>query len=56
MSFNANDPSGAGGLAADLAAMLSASCHVLPVLTAALIGDTRNVQQRVPLDEITDCP
>jgi len=51
MSFNANDPSGAGGLAADLAAMLSASCHVLPVLTAALIGDTRGVQQHVALDE-----
>ncbi len=51
MSFNANDPSGAAGLAADLAAMLSASCHVLPVLTAALISDTRGVQQHVAIDE-----
>ncbi|MEY5100602.1 MAG: hypothetical protein RJA36_3321 [Pseudomonadota bacterium] len=50
MSINANDPSGAGGLAADLAAMVSASCHVLPVLAAALIGDTRGVQQHVALD------
>ncbi len=53
MTFNANDPSGAGGLAADVAAMVSASCHVLPVLTAVLIGDTRNVQHHVAIDEET---
>ncbi|MFY7906248.1 MAG: hydroxymethylpyrimidine/phosphomethylpyrimidine kinase, partial [Burkholderiaceae bacterium] len=32
MVFNANDPSGAGGLSADLTAMSSASAHVLPVV------------------------
>ena len=53
MTFNANDPSGAGGLAADVAAMVSASCHVLPVLTAVLIGDTRRVQHHVAIDEET---
>ncbi len=53
MTFNANDPSGAGGLAADIAAMVSASCHVLPVLTAALVGDTRRVQHQVAIDEET---
>jgi hydroxymethylpyrimidine/phosphomethylpyrimidine kinase len=53
MTFNACDPSGAGGLAADLTAMSSASCHVLPVVTAALVGDTRAIQHHVPLDEDT---
>lgn len=53
MTFNANDPSGAGGLAADIAAMASASCHVLPVLTAVLVGDTRRVQHQVAIDEET---
>lgn len=53
MTFNANDPSGAGGLAADIAAMASASCHVLPVLTAVLVGDTRSVQHHVAIDEET---
>ena len=53
MTFNANDPSGAGGLAADIAAMVSASCHVLPVLTAVLVGDTRRVQHQVAIDEET---
>ena len=53
MTFNANDPSGAGGLAADIAAMVSASCHVLPVLTAVLVGDTRGVQHQAAIDEET---
>ena len=53
MTFNANDPSGAAGLAADIAAMASASCHVLPVLTAVLVGDTRSVQHQVAIDEET---
>lgn len=53
MTFNANDPSGAAGLAADIAAMASASCHVLPVLTAVLVGDTRRVQHQVAIDEET---
>ena len=50
MTFNANDPSGAGGLAADITAMASASCHVLPVLTSVLVRDTRSVRQQLPLD------
>ncbi len=53
LTFNANDPSGAAGLAADIAAMSSASCHVLPVLTSVLVGDTRGVQHAVPVDEET---
>ena len=50
MAFNANDPSGAGGLGADLTAMSSASCHVLPVVTAALVCDTRQVHHHLALD------
>ena len=53
MTFNANDPSGAAGLACDIAAMASASCHVLPVLTAVLLGDTRRVHRHVAMDEET---
>lgn len=53
MSFNASDPSGAGGLAADLTAMSSASCHVLPVTTAVYVRDTRSVHHHHALDEET---
>jgi hydroxymethylpyrimidine/phosphomethylpyrimidine kinase len=51
MSFNANDPSGAGGLAADLTAMASASCHVLPVVTGTYVRDTRSIHHHIALDE-----
>ena len=56
LSFNANDPTGAGGLAADVAAMGSASVHMLPIVTAVLIRDTTDTQDHVSLDEeaITD--
>ncbi len=50
MTFNANDPSGAGGLAADLTAMSSASCHVLSVVTGTYVRDTRGVQHHHPFD------
>lgn len=53
LSFNASDPSGAGGLAADLTAMASASCHVLPVTTACYMRDTRHVHHHVALE--ADC-
>ena len=53
MTFNANDPSGAGGLGADLTAMASASVHVLPVVTGVLIRDTSHIQDHVALDEET---
>ena len=51
MTFNANDPSGAGGLCADVTAMSSASVHVLPVVCALLIRDTTEIQDHVPLDD-----
>ncbi|WP_372657435.1 hydroxymethylpyrimidine/phosphomethylpyrimidine kinase [Hydrogenophaga sp.] len=51
MVFNANDPSGAGGLAADIAAMSSASAHVLPVVTGAYVRDTSEVHDHITFDE-----
>ncbi|MEW6695023.1 MAG: bifunctional hydroxymethylpyrimidine kinase/phosphomethylpyrimidine kinase [Pseudomonadota bacterium] len=43
LCFNASDPSGAGGLAADVAAVASASAHALPVTTSVWLRDTRQV-------------
>jgi hydroxymethylpyrimidine/phosphomethylpyrimidine kinase len=56
MVFNANDPSGAGGLSADLCAMSSASAHVLAVVTGSYVRDTTEIHDHFPLDEeaVTD--
>jgi hydroxymethylpyrimidine/phosphomethylpyrimidine kinase len=56
MTFNANDPSGAGGLSADLTAMSSASAHVLSVVTGTYIRDTTEVHDHIAFDEeaVTD--
>ena len=43
MSFNASDPSGASGIAADIATMASMGAHTLPVITSLLIRDTAEV-------------
>jgi len=51
MTFNANDPSGAGGLAADYTAMASASAHILGVVTGTYIRDTSSVHDFVGMDE-----
>jgi hydroxymethylpyrimidine/phosphomethylpyrimidine kinase len=51
MVFNANDPSGAGGLSADIAAMSSASAHVLAVVTGAYIRDTTEIHDHIGFDE-----
>jgi len=51
MSFNANDPSGAGGLAADISAMASTGAHVLPVVTGAYSRDTAEIFDHFALDE-----
>lgn len=51
MAFNANDPSGAGGLSADLTAMSSASVHVLAVVTGTYVRDTSEVHDHIALDE-----
>ena len=56
MVFNANDPSGAGGLSADLTAMSSASAHVLAVVTGTYVRDTTEIHDHFAFDEeaVTD--
>ncbi len=49
--FNASDPSGAGGLSADVLAITSVGAHALPVVTGALARDTTGVFDFFPLEE-----
>ena len=49
--FNANDPSGAGGLSADVAAMASVGAHALPVVTGTYARDTAEIFELFPFDE-----
>ena len=51
MVFNASDPSGAGGLRADITAMSSASVHVLAVVTGAYVRDTSDIHDHFAFDE-----
>jgi hydroxymethylpyrimidine/phosphomethylpyrimidine kinase len=50
MSFNASDPSGAGGLAADIATIAAMGAHALPVVSTVLMRDTAEVFDHHPLD------
>jgi hydroxymethylpyrimidine/phosphomethylpyrimidine kinase len=50
MSFNASDPSGAGGLAGDGAAIAAMGSHALPVVTSVLVRDTAEVFDHAALD------
>src|SRR5574343_1458122 len=43
LSFNANDPSGASGIGADIATIAAMGAHALPVVTSLLIRDTAEV-------------
>jgi hydroxymethylpyrimidine/phosphomethylpyrimidine kinase len=49
--FNANDPSGAGGLSADSLTAASVGAHALPVVTGAYLRDTAEVFGHVSFDE-----
>lgn len=49
--FNANDPSGAGGLSADAVAMASVGAHMLPVVTGAYARDTAEIFDYFAFDE-----
>ena len=49
--FNANDPSGSGGLSADIGAIASVGAHALPVLTGSYVRDTAEVFDHYALDE-----
>lgn len=51
MSFNASDPSGAGGLTADVATMMSVGTHPLAVTAAVYLRDTAQVFEHHALDE-----
>lgn len=43
LCFNANDPSGASGLAADITAVASVGAHALPVMSGAYSRDTGEI-------------
>ncbi|HEY2927678.1 bifunctional hydroxymethylpyrimidine kinase/phosphomethylpyrimidine kinase [Piscinibacter sp.] len=43
MSFNSTDPSGAGGVAGDVATIAAMGAHALPVVTSVVMRDTAEV-------------
>ncbi len=49
--FNANDPSGAGGISADVLASASVGAHALPVVTGAYMRDTAEIFDHIAFDE-----
>jgi hydroxymethylpyrimidine/phosphomethylpyrimidine kinase len=51
MVFNANDPSGAGGLAADVTAIASVGAHPLPIVCGAYVRDTGEIFDHFAFDE-----
>jgi hydroxymethylpyrimidine/phosphomethylpyrimidine kinase len=50
MCFNASDPSGAGGLAGDIATVAAMGAHALPVVTTVVMRDTADVFDQHPID------
>jgi hydroxymethylpyrimidine/phosphomethylpyrimidine kinase len=50
MSFNASDPSGAGGVAGDIATIAAMGAHALPVVTSIVMRDTAEVFDQHALD------
>jgi hydroxymethylpyrimidine/phosphomethylpyrimidine kinase len=50
MSFNASDPSGAGGLAGDIATIAAMGAHALPVVTSIVMRDTAEVFDHHDID------
>lgn len=50
MSFNASDPSGAGGLAGDVATIAAMGAHALPVVTSIVMRDTAEVFDQHVID------
>ena len=51
MTFNANDPSGAGGLTADITAITSAGAHPLSVVTGTYLRDTAEIFDHLSFDD-----
>jgi hydroxymethylpyrimidine/phosphomethylpyrimidine kinase len=50
LTFNANDPSGAGGLGADIASIASAGAHFLSVVTGSYVRDTVEIFDHFSFD------
>ena len=50
MTFNVNDPSGAGGCAGDVATIAAMGAHALPVITSILMRDTAEVFDHHAID------
>ncbi len=50
MSFNANDASGAGGIAGDIATIAAMGAHALPVVTSIVMRDTAEVFDHHAID------
>jgi hydroxymethylpyrimidine/phosphomethylpyrimidine kinase len=50
MSFNVNDPSGAGGSAGDVATIAAMGAHALPVITSIVMRDTAEVFDHHAID------
>lgn len=51
MVFNANDPSGAGGLSADITTIASVGAHAMPVVTGTYARDTSEIVEHFAMDE-----
>ena len=51
MTFNACDPSGAGGLTADVTAIASAGGHAMAIVTGAYVRDTAEIFDHISFDE-----
>ena len=50
MCLSAGDATAGGGLAADILTLASMGCHPLPVQTAALVRDTRGIDEMWPVE------
>jgi len=50
MSFNASDPSGATGLAGDIATIAAMGAHALPIVTSIVMRDTAEVFDQFEID------
>jgi hydroxymethylpyrimidine/phosphomethylpyrimidine kinase len=51
MVFNANDPSGSGGITADIQAIASVGAHALPVITGTYTRDTAEIYDHYCMDD-----
>jgi len=56
MCFNASDPSGAGGMAGDVATIAAMGAHALPVVTSIVMRDTADVfdQHEIDADAVAE--